>query len=89
MEAVSPVMPGSESIEIVLGKDQPEYLPLPAVYLNQPTVPMITRWRLSEVERAQIASGADIVLTQLTFGSAFQPVNLQIVAPDEMPAFVE
>jgi hypothetical protein len=89
MQAVSPVMPGSKSIEIVLGQNQPEYDPLPAVYLNQPGVPMISRWRLSDEERHAIACGADIVLQQLTFGHPFQPVNLQIVAPDEMPVFVE
>jgi hypothetical protein len=89
MEAVSPVMPGSEPIEIILGKDQPEYMPLPVVYLNSPSVPMLSRWRLSEEERAAVAEGADIVLTQLTFGGLFRPVNLQIVAPDAMPALLE
>ena len=53
MEPVSPVMPGSADIEIVLGKDQLEYLPLPAVYLSTPTLPMLTRWRFTEVERAR------------------------------------
>ena len=89
MEAVSPDMPGSEPIEIILGKDQPEYMPLPVVYLNSPSVPMLSRWRLSEEERAAVAEGADIVLTQLTFGGLFRPVNLQIVAPDAMPALLE
>jgi hypothetical protein len=86
---VSPVLPGSEPIEIVLGKNQPEYTPLPAVYLQRPSLPMITRWRLSDEERAAIASGADIVLQQLTFSHPFQPVNLQVVASDESPVFVE
>ncbi len=85
MEAVSPVMPGSAGIEIVLGKDQPQYLPLPAVYLNNPCVPMLTRWRFSDAERAQIAAGADLVLTQLTFGEPFRPVHLQVSMPDEHP----
>lgn len=89
MEAVSPVMPGFEvdsaGIEIVLGKDQPQYLPLLAVYLNHPCVPMLTRWRFSDAERAQIAAGADLVLTQLTFGEPFRPVHLQVSMPDEHP----
>lgn len=89
MEAVSPVMPGSESIEIVLGAGQPEYDPLPTVYLDSPSRPMLSRWRLSDEERQLIADGADIVLTQLTFGRKFQPVNLQIIKPDEMPALIE
>jgi hypothetical protein len=89
MTPVSPVMPGSESIEIVLGKDQPEYVPLPAVYLDTAARPMITRWRLSDEERAMIASGADVVLQQLTFRCLVQPVNLQIVMPGDSPIFVE
>jgi len=89
MDAVSPVMPGSESIEIVLGKDQPEYLPLPCVYLDATSRPMVTRWRFSEEERAAIAAGADLVFTQLTFGFPFQPIHLQVVGRDEMPQLVE
>jgi len=82
-------MPGSEPIEIVLGKDQPQYVPLPAVYLDSPARPMITRWRLDDEERAAIAAGADVVLQQLTFGQPFQPVNLQAVAPNDCPLLVE
>jgi hypothetical protein len=89
MTAVSPVLPGSEQIEIVLGKNQPEYAPLPAVYLDTPSRPMITRFRLDDAERAAIAAGADIVLQQLTFGDLFQPVNLQVVDPDGFPEFCE
>src|SRR5271170_7242303 len=89
MEPCSPVMPGSESIEIVLGENQKEYIPLPAVYLDTPSLPMITRWRLSLEEIRAILRGADIVLTQLTFGADFQPVHLQVVEPGRMPIFVE
>ena len=89
MTAVSPVMPGSHPIEIVLGEGQPEYVPLPAVYLDTPSRPMITRWRLSAEERDAIIAGADVVLQQLTFRMPFQPVNLQVVMPDDAPVFVE
>jgi hypothetical protein len=88
MTPTSPVLPGSETIEIVLGKGQPQYIPMPAVYLERPSRPMITRFRLSEAERAAIAEGADIVLQQLTFRQPFQPVNLQIVHADQFPEFV-
>lgn len=89
MTPVSPVMPGSTDIEIVLGKDQPQYQPLPAVYLDRPDRPMITRWRLTAEEREAVLAGADVVLTQLTFCNRFQPVNLQIVMPDDDPVLVE
>ena len=89
MEPVSPVLPGSEAIEIVLGKDQPEYVPLPIVYLSGDHRPMISRWRLDMMERAQIADGADIVLTQLTWCNKFQPVHIQVCAADEMPVLLD
>ena len=82
-------LPGSEPIEVVLGKNQPEYTPLPAVYLDTPSRPMITRFRLDDAERAAVAAGADVVLQQLTFRNPFQPVNLQIVGPDEWPQPIE
>lgn len=82
-------MPGSEDIEIVLGKDQPEYLPLPAVYIDSPSRPMITRWRLSEQERLDIMAGADVMLYQLTFHNPFQPATLQVCRRDSMPVFPE
>lgn len=89
MNPVSPVMPGSQPIEIVLGKDQEEYVDLPAVYLDTPSRTMITRWRLTDEERQAIAAGADIVLQTLTFRQPFQPVNLQVVMPDESPQLLE
>jgi hypothetical protein len=88
MGPISPVMPGSRPIEVLLGEGQPEYVPLPAVYLNAESLPMVTRWSLTEAERAAIAAGADVVLTQLTFGFRFQPVHLQIVFRDAMPVLV-
>lgn len=81
-------MPGSEEIEIVLGKDQPEYIPLPAVYLDNSFRPMITRWGFTPEERTAIAMGADIVLTQLTFGAPFNPIHLQVTLRDQMPQLV-
>lgn len=89
MISVSPVMQGSEDIEVVLGKNQPQYRPLPAVYLDTVSCAMVTRWRLSEEEREAISRGADVVLQQLTFRNPFQPVNMQIVMPDQDPVLVE
>lgn len=86
---VSPVMPGSESIEVVLAKDQPEYNPLPVVYLDTESRAMISRWRLTQEERLAVGFGADIILTQLTFGNPFQPVHLQVCERGEMPVVVE
>jgi len=78
MKPVSPVMPGMEHVrEVVIAKDQPEYLPLPAVVLNKAHgTPVMTRWRFTDEERELIKFGHDVVLTQLTFGHALQPVHL-------------
>lgn len=89
MFPVSPVLPSYQEHEIVLGANQPEYTPLPAVVLESASQPMITRWRTTQEERDMIANGADIILQQLTFKSRFQPVNLQVVMPDGLPDLVE
>lgn len=89
MTPTSPVMPGSESIEILIAKDQPQYVTLPAVYLDRPDGNMVTRFRLSDEERSLVAAGGDVVLQQLTFWQHFQPVNLQIVMPDDNPVLLD
>lgn len=89
MMPVSPVMPGSAPIETIFGKDQPEYIPLPAVYLDTRSRPVVTRWRLTNEERAAIAAGADIVIQQMTFHEPLQPINAQVVMPDAMPVLME
>ena len=95
MEPVSPVMPGSESIEVIYGESQPEYIPVPGVYLDTPAAPVLTRWRFSDEERAQIVAGADLVLTVLRFRRKdgtprpLSPVHLQVSFSDEMPVLVD
>ena len=91
MQPVSPVMPGSEPIEVVYAKDQPEYQPLPAVYVDlEHARIVVSRWRLSDEEREQVNNGADIVL-QLMIGkySALTPSHLQVTMPDAMPFLLE
>lgn len=85
MLPVSPVMNGSASIETVFGENQPEYIPLPALYLNQDNRPVITRWRFTDEEREAIANGADLVHSQLTFWHSLQPICLQVCYPDQDP----
>ena len=85
MRPVSPVVPGSGLTEVILAENQPQYLPLPVVRLPGKSCPMVSRWRPTHEERMEIAAGADIVLTQLTFGNLFHPVFLQTAMPDETP----
>jgi hypothetical protein len=74
MTPVSPVVEGLEQFEIVFGKNQPEYMPLPALVGSLPNTNVISRWKLTDEERTAIAAGADIYTSQMTFGSLFQPL---------------
>lgn len=86
MKPVSPVMPGMDVNEVVIAKDQPEYIPLPAVVLAKAHgTPVMTRWRLTDEERELIKFGHDVVLTQMTFGGPLQPVHLQVVHQEDVP----
>lgn len=67
-----PVPPDTGAPEVVLAKDQPEYLPLPAALYQYtehgPDALMYaTRWTLTDEQRLQIAEGEDIYVTQLVF----------------------
>jgi len=86
MTPVSPVVSGYEELEVTFAKDQPEYLPLPAlVRSDTPDLPVTSRWRLTEAEREKVAHGADIVLTLLTFGDPLQPITLEVLDQHEPP----
>jgi hypothetical protein len=89
MKAVRPRVPGFENAEIVLAKDQPEYVQLPALPIDVGGARgMLTRWELTAEERAEIAAGGDLWLSQMTFGHAFHPVLLATVCPIEPDSVV-
>jgi hypothetical protein len=75
---ISPVVPGYEKSEIIFAKDQPEYLPLPALRLTGPQTPILSRWKLDDEERARIARGADILLTQMIFDGLYNPIQMEV-----------
>lgn len=82
MNPVAVQIPNHESDEFVIAKDQPEYIPLPAVAISTPEgIAVVTRWRPTDDERAAITAGADIWLSSLTFGGALQPVRLTVECP--------
>jgi len=60
---------------VVFGKDQPEYQPLPALRLEDGTV--ITCWELSEEDLEKIRLSKKIYLEQLTFNRPLQPILLK------------
>lgn len=82
MIAVALQIPGHEADELVIARDQPEYIPLPALSIIMGDVAgMLTRWRPSDAERAALANGADIWLETMTFGDRMQPVRITVECP--------
>lgn len=76
MRPASPVVEGLEQFEFKFGANQPEYLPLPALVGKLPEVNVISRWELTDEEREQVAAGADIYVSQATFGDLFHPIGV-------------
>lgn len=71
MEPVQPVVPGNEEFEVVYAKNDPDYLPLPVLRTEHA---MLSRWRLTDEERAYIAAGGDLFICVLHFGEKLQPI---------------
>jgi hypothetical protein len=81
MEAFSPVLPSSPHVpEIVLAKDQPEYIPLPVAHVeySDGTRSMISCYRLTLRERLRILFVGKVWWEQLTFG---HPLRRSILIP--------
>jgi hypothetical protein len=64
------------------GKDQPEYLPLPAHRVQDPTGTVISCWRLSWRERFKIIFTGRVWLSLLTFGQPIQPQLMTVDKPE-------
>lgn len=61
---------------IVIAKDQPEYIPLPAFFTPEGYV--ITEWELTAEELARLMTGGRLRLSILTFGRPLQPLILEV-----------
>lgn len=61
---------------IIFAKDQPEYLPLPALRLENGDV--ITCWHLSDEEIEKIKESKTLYLSVKTFNQPLQPVFLTV-----------
>ena len=79
MNPMSPVLPGLEGREVVYAKNQPEYLPLPALPIPNG---ILTRWRLTWRERWRVFWHGDFYLSVLTFGKPLQPLKPQVERPE-------
>lgn len=68
-----------EGANVIMGKDQPEYLPLPAYKTPDGTV--TTCWKLTPEELKQVQETGVIWLSTLTFNQPLQPILLYADKP--------
>jgi hypothetical protein len=70
---------------VVYAKDQPEYLPLPALRGPSPEHVVVSRWAFSWRERLKILVFGKMWLSSLTFGGALQPLLPEVDRPELLP----
>lgn len=70
---------------VVIAKDQPEYLPLPAYQFGDERGTIICKWKFSAEELAEIIANNGVVWHEIqTFNQPLQPQMLHALKP-EMP----
>lgn len=85
MLPISPVIPGQDLPEVIIAKDQPEYMPLPVVFFQDGTI--LSRWHMNQAERTAVAVTGELFINLLLFGRKMPDVNFQIDKPftDDAP----
>lgn len=78
MYPASPVIEGFK--EVIFAKDQPQYLPLPAIICEDGMV--ISRWKFTWKERVRVLLCGNLWLQQLTFHSPLQPQLPTVERPE-------
>lgn len=79
MRAVSPVLKGVP--EVVMGKDQPQYIPLPAIKSRSKGI-VTTKWKFSWKERLMVLFVGSVYLQVWVFNNRLQPVKMFVNKPD-------
>lgn len=101
MRSISPVYTKDEvQFEHEIAKDQPAYIPVIGLPVTLQIIDPrtfekreLTNWAIavrfefSDEERAAVAAGQDLVVTQLVFGKPLSPMNIQICKSGEKPLF--
>lgn len=86
MKPASPVAYDPETrwgiSEITYAKDQPGYIPLPALRFDDGLV--VTRWDLTWKERLILLFGGSVFLGLLTFNKPLQPIKLSTSVQEVM-----
>ncbi len=80
MKPISPIIPGYKLPETVYGTTQEQYLDLPAYKDEQGTV--LTRWRLSFMERIKLLFVGNLYVSLMTFNKPLQPIKLSLEKPN-------
>ena len=60
---------------VIFAKDQPEYLPLPALKL--PDGMVITCWEMTDEEFEELSKTRKVYVSQLTFNMPLTPLSVQ------------
>lgn len=63
---------------IVFAKDQPEYIPLPALKLNTPQGEVISCWKMTFKERLKVLITGKIWLNLLSYNKPLTPSYLTV-----------
>jgi len=69
---------------VVFGKDQPAYNPLPAFLSNDNLGMVVTKWELSDEEIEILKTQKCVWLKVFTFNEPLQPQLLQVEKPEEL-----
>ena len=67
---------------VVIAKDQPEYLPLPAHQFNDEHGRIAFCWKMSWRERMRVLFTGVLWQQVLTFNQPLQPQKLETIKPD-------
>lgn len=84
MTPQTPVLLGLaiELPEVILAKDQPQYIPLPALISGSEGGMVTTRWKLSWRERLRVLWSGNLWLQMLCFHKPVTPVKLLTEQPN-------
>jgi len=69
--------------EIVFAKDQPEFIPLPALRIDAEQGIFLIRWTMTWRERLRAFFSGSVYLQVMTFNKGLQPVALFVEPPKE------
>lgn len=70
---------------VVIAKDQPEYLPLPALVFDGVERRVVSCWKLGLWERLVVLVTGRLWMSVLTFGAPLQPQLPEVKRPFSIP----